>query len=109
MIESPSDPIVAATKFFTDEGFVCGLCGENMIHPVSVEVNAGGSVTTISQEGTRMSSSTPCGRGVSIDLGFQCECGGCFSFAFQFHKGSTGFEARRIQPEMPPPATIWRD
>ncbi len=44
-------------------------------HPIRVVVNAGGSITTVDHEGTRMKAGEPAGRGVAIALEFGCECG----------------------------------
>jgi hypothetical protein len=98
------------------EGITCPVqgCGCECVHPTSVDVNAGGSITTVDHAGTRMSSGDASGRGVRIHLGFACEWGHDFSLVFQFHKGSTGIEvlddgSNEDARGVPTFETLWRD
>jgi hypothetical protein len=85
------------------------------MHPVKVVVNAGGSITTIDYDGTRMSAGEPADRGVRIELHFDSEWGKTLVMAFQFHKGQTRVtgDVSELSPEEDgSPAvrpTIWRD
>jgi hypothetical protein len=86
-------------------------CGSGLVHPTLVEVNAGGSITTIDHDGTRMHAGEPAGRGVLIRLGFTCEWGHEFSVVLHFHKGTTFLHVYGgdTEDETVPPNTIWRD
>jgi hypothetical protein len=88
-------------------GLECPQCGFEYVHPTLVEVNAGGSITTIDHDGTRMSAGEAAGRGVRIRLNFSCEGGHRFSVVFDFHKGNTGVVA--YLDDTVPETTIWRD
>jgi hypothetical protein len=94
-------------KLVVDQNLVCPSCGFEYVHPTLVEVNAGGSITTIDKDGTRMSGGVGLGRGVNIRLGFACEDGCRTSISIQFHKGNTHITA--YKDETVPKDTIWRD
>jgi hypothetical protein len=79
------------------------------VHPIEVEVNAGGSITIVDHNGTHMRSGEASGRGVRIVLGFACESGHRFEVAFQFHKGSTTIDPRLLSAAGGDFTTIWRD
>jgi hypothetical protein len=85
----------------------CPGCGCEYVHPTLVEVNAGGSITTVARGGTRMAAGEPAGRGVLIGLSFACEDGHGFGVELHFHKGTTGVGVH--QHGAVPVTTIWRD
>ncbi len=102
------DTMQSVWGIIPDQGVICPVCEFEYIHPVSVEVNAGGSITTVDQLGTRMTAGKPAGRGVLISLGFTCENGHNFTIALQFHKGATSAALVDVgEGEWQP--TIWRD
>ena len=70
----------------------CPQCGCVCMHPVKVDVNAGGSITTVDHLGTHMSTGLPSGRGVRISIMFHGECNHMAVMVLQFHKGSTDIE-----------------
>lgn len=75
-----------------DQYIACPECGCCNMHPVKVDVNAGGSITTIDHLGTHMSTGLPSGRGVLISIMFHGECCHVTVMHLQFHKGSTDVE-----------------
>jgi len=68
---------------------LCPFCNFDHVHIDSVKVNRGGEVTVIQQEGTRMQSSEPDGRGATIIITLWCENGHKWENIFHFHKGQT--------------------
>lgn len=91
----------------THGNMMCPGCGDVYVHPARVIVNAGGSITSVSSRGTRCSIGAKAGRGVRIELAFDCEqCGERQTATFQFHKGATGVSWRRAAHALD---TIWRD
>ena len=78
------------------------------VHPVEVEVNTDGSITTVDHEGTRMKAGESAHRGVRIQIRFRSEHGDQFALVFQFHKGDAQV-AMLNDPDPPSWNTIWRD
>lgn len=68
---------------------VCGCFMRDMMHPIRVSVNAGGSITRVDQHGTRMEHGNPDGSGVKIVVTFACEENHVSEFAFHFNGGGT--------------------
>jgi hypothetical protein len=95
----------------------CPVCVETEeaipvgVHLVGVEVDAGGTVTKVRQNGTTVRAGDhECverGSVVSIDCG--CENGHHFFIQFAFHKGQTSAVARVLPDTGEWPADIWRD
>jgi hypothetical protein len=79
----------------------------NNIHPIRVEANSGGTITTVDADGTRVERRAAVGRGVRITLGFKTEGGEAFDIAFQFHKGETKVELLNAADDSV--RTIWKD
>ena len=94
----------------------CGGERSDRVHPVSISVNRGGEVTTVTAHGTRITNAAPSGRGVGVQITLDSEDGHRFALSLQFHKGATIFaltphdnsEAMRTR-RSPFLATIWRD
>src|SRR5215472_8848702 len=88
-------------------------CGHSSAHPVAVEVNAGGDITTVDRGGTSVRRGRAVGRGVQVAVRFVGECGHAFDLTLHFHKGSTYVElapdeaANAVGSHVP--KTIWRD
>jgi hypothetical protein len=83
------------------------------VHPVVVVVNAGGSITTVDADGTRMSAGQPVDHGVEIRVVFESELvGGTRTLVLHFNKGCTyatvelGEDADDEDARL---RTIWRD
>ncbi len=72
------------------------FCGRAETHPIKVTVNRGGSITTVSHEGTRIGDGEASRWGVLIAVHLQCESGHVFAMRQQFHKGSTIFEVESL-------------
>jgi hypothetical protein len=95
---------------------VCPVCAHDCVHPIRVEVWPPGAtrgVLSVAADGISLDPSIePVGRGVRLVLDFLCEAGHAFSYAFQFHKGTTFIERRIGRTYSNPcatPATIWRN
>lgn len=85
----------------------CPSCGFNYVHPVAVEVNAGGSSTRVDATGTHRRVEPAAERGVRITLVFRCEDGHTTRQVVQFHKGMSFMSVRASDD--PASDTIWRD
>jgi hypothetical protein len=79
------------------------------VHPVAVEVNAGGAITRIDRAGTHRAVGPAFGRGVLIRISLR-EDGTAADLVLAFHKGQTYARVERL-PAVDPAdvATIWRD
>lgn len=88
-----------------------GCIMREMMHPIKVAVNAGGSITKVDRYGTRMESGRPDGRGVKIVVTFACEENHVSEFSFHFHKGGTyvAHEFTGEHDERDDWYVIWRD
>lgn len=92
---------------FGGEALVCPSCGFNYVHPVEVEVNAGGRITTITHDGMQHTKGAASVRGVRISVAFWCESGCGTRWTLQFHKGMTFSTVE--EDDDAGIATIWRD
>ena len=94
-----------------DYHVTCPVCNFEYMHPVQVEVNAGGKITTIDHQGTRTRKGEPFGRGVHIAVKLLCEDGHISELMLQFHKGQTGmaFTPTGDVGDFDSLKTIWRD
>ena len=77
-----SDMPALECPFSTDK------CVEHCVHIESVRVNAGGKITDVTRDGTKLSEGEPAGRGVRIEIVYWCEAMHKWKVVQQFHKGS---------------------
>jgi hypothetical protein len=94
----------------------CGLDQSDHVHPIAVRVNRGCEITSFTTHGTKITTGSPRGRGVCVELAFDGECGHRFIVVLSFHKGETILEApphdggaAMASRRSPFLATIWRD
>ena len=88
---------------------LCPFCeGEwSYVHIESVEVNAGGTVTRISnQRAEILQGEKPSGRGSAVRIVYWCEAQHRWETVQQFHKGETFLRTTELLPQAP---DLWRD
>lgn len=94
-ISNPFPESVAERKkpltLFSYEDTICDcpFCGNDNVHLQSVEVNAGGTVTTINHRLPTVTERSPNGRGTAISINFWAECGHAWNRKIYFYKGQT--------------------
>ena len=96
------------------EVLVCPVCGFECVHPLSVKVVTGNTVTTVDSEGTHLVKGETAEtrkalseRGVRIILEYYCESGHHGNIILQFHKGNT-FVEDEVLPNPEKWETLWR-
>lgn len=107
---------IPTTRSASGPTLVCPICGNDYVHPISVEVLPPGAVRgvlRVNADGIYLDPwPQPDGRGVRTTLAFLCEAGHTFYYVLHFHKGMT-FIKRRVGTTYPDlchtPETIWRD
>lgn len=94
---------------------MCKVCGDNYMHPVAVEANAGGKLTAVDADGVHHFDVAASDRGVLITVVYDCESGHRTLFRQQFSKGRTYVSAEAdAAKEIDEygdwfPRVIWRD
>lgn len=105
--------LIVSTATLNEPVIACPKCGESYVHIVNAFVAM--NHTFIAAEGDdatviRTTKGSP-RRGSRITITFAGECQHQFSYAFTFHKGTTGVELINVV-DIPPgkfPSTLWRD
>ena len=95
----------------------CPDCSTPLVHPIKVVVNRGGEITTVNDEGTKITRDRPADGGVLIVIHYACEDGHVFGVYHQFAGGGTftgtksfgWFGPRDEDDDSPHFRTIWRD
>lgn len=109
---SPRPDTLLGAAFTLDDTLIeCPVCADGFayVHPTRVEVNAGGEITTVDSDGTRLRTGRAAGRGVLITLAFFCENGHPFEQRIEFYKGATLTSIHRRTADAEHEHTIWRD
>jgi hypothetical protein len=96
------------------ENVVCP-CGDEHVYPIAVRVARGKAITEVTKAGTRdgnikmKDDTSGLGRGVMIEVEFNCEHGHKFVQVFEFYKGWT-FSRLLFghAPDLPTDDVIWR-
>jgi hypothetical protein len=86
---------------------VCPICADDCVHIIKCQVNSGGVITSIDNTGTHITKGEPIGRGVVIDITYQCESMDIWIERQQFHKGYIYKLSKKVPDE--PLLDIWRD
>lgn len=91
----------------------CPVCGGDAIHIADAQVLMGKTRVHCFDDDAEIVRSTkdPARRGSAIIVRFSGECGHRFSYAFQFHKGTTFIDLNEVSEFCPSesPSELWRD
>ena len=87
----------------------CPVCNQELVHPVRVVVDKGGSTTTIDRQGVHDGNREAVSVGVVIETEYVCEQRHRFARVEEFRKGLTftRTENRGVSENFP--AVIWRE
>lgn len=90
----------------------CPYCKCQEVHLQAVEVNRGGEITSIDQDGTKLKAGEPSGRGVRVEMILWCEAGHKWRHSLQFNKGALLIEDNLLLngcPNCCQGHELWRD
>jgi hypothetical protein len=105
--------LIVSTELLNEPVIACPVCGNSWIHPVSVFVAMNHTSVFAERDDATVIRSTKGStrRGSRITINFVGKCQHQFSYAFTFHKGTTGVELINVA-DVPPgkfPSCLWRD
>ena len=93
------------------ETVLCPVCHSENAHLSKIAINKGGDIFIVDTDGKRTVKGLPTGRGVSVWVHFDGECGHSWHERWQFHKGATYHdEVADIEIDVSEELkTLWRD